>query len=320
VSRFLLPAEYLARYGTDGPPSKPEEARAYARQLARTHYENFHVATFLLPRELRQDFYNVYAFCRWADDLGDEIGDPERSIELLDWWNYELTEMYEGRTRHPVFVALAETVEKRQIPRQPFANLIQAFVRDQRQTRYETLADLLDYCRYSANPVGQLVLHVCGYADGERVELSDFTCTALQLANFWQDVARDFRIGRIYIPLEFMKRYEYSPFHLEHDIKHSLASEKLRGVMRELVDHAEDLFQKGLPLLQSVDRRLGVDLDLFSRGGMAILDLIRRQDYDVLSQRPALSKPRRLLLLLQAAKRLYFDNDHPELVRRRGVA
>jgi squalene synthase HpnC len=320
VSRFLLPAEYVARYGTDGPPSEPEEARAYTRQLARAHYENFHVATFLLPRELRQDFYNVYAFCRWADDLGDEIGDRERSLELLEWWNGELAAMYEGRTRHPVFVALAETVEKRQIPREPFANLIRAFVRDQHQTRYETLDDLLDYCRYSANPVGQLVLHVCGYADEGRIELSDFTCTALQLANFWQDVARDFQIGRIYIPLEYMERHEYSPFHLEHDVKHSRASKKLRGLMRELVDHAEELFQKGLPLVETVNRRLAFDLDLFSRGGRAVLDLIRRRDYDVLSHRLALSKPRRLLLLAQAAKRQYFDSDHLEAARRRSMA
>ncbi len=320
VNRALLPAEYVARYGTDGPPSKPEEARAYTRQLARSHYENFHVATFLLPRELRQDFYNVYAFCRWADDLGDEIGDPERSLELLNWWNGELDAMYEGRTLHPVFVALAETVEKRQIPRQPFADLIQAFMRDQRQTRYETLHDLLDYCRCSANPVGRLVLYVCGYAGDERFALSDFTCTALQLTNFWQDVTRDFQIGRIYIPLEYMERYEYSPFHLEHDIKQGRAGEKLRGLMRELVDHAEDLFLKGLPLTGTVDRRLAFDLDLFSRGGMAILHLIRRRDYDVLSERPALSKARRLLLLAQAAKRQYFDTDHSEPMRRRSVA
>ncbi len=320
MTRFLLPAEYVARHGTDGPPCGLEEARAYTRRLAREHYENFHVATFLLPRELRQDFYNVYAFCRWADDLGDEIGDPERSLELLAWWNDELSAMYEGRTRHPVFVALLETIEKHNIPREPFANLIQAFERDQRQTRYETLDGLLDYCRYSANPVGRLVLHVCGYADEERIELSDFTCTALQLANFWQDVALDFHMGRIYIPLECMERREYSPFHLEHDIKQGQASERFRGLMRELVDHTEELFQRGLPLVRSVDRRLGIDLDLFSRGGMAILEWIRRQDYDVLSRRPALSKPRRMLLLLQAAKRLFLDNGHPELMRRRGLA
>src|SRR5262249_1940359 len=156
---------------------------------ATSHYENFHVVSFLLPKHLHQDFYNVYAFCRWSDDLGDEIGDTGESLRLLAWWRGELESMYRGQTAHPVFVALSETVARHQLPIDPFADLITAFEQDQRMTRYRDWDELFQYCRYSANPVGRLVLYLCGYSDPERQRLSDFTCTALQLANFWQDVS-----------------------------------------------------------------------------------------------------------------------------------
>src|SRR6266699_2906458 len=201
-----LPAEYAI------PASAPSmrDAQSYCERLARSHYENFSVATWFLPKRLHQHFFNVYAYCRISDDLGDETGDPSASLHLLDEWEAELNACYEGAPRHPVFVALAGTVRDFDIPRQTFADLLTAFRQDQTITRYETFDDLLGYCRYSANPVGHLVLYLCGYRDAERQQFSDFTCTALQLANFWQDVSADFAKGRIYLPLEDLRRFGVS--------------------------------------------------------------------------------------------------------------
>jgi squalene synthase HpnC len=188
----------------------PEEGRAYTRWLATHHYENFHVVSFLLPKRLHQDFYNVYAYCRWADDLGDEIGDPAESLRLLAWWRGELDAMYQGRATHPVFAALAPTVRNTAFRAQPFADLIDAFVQDQTVTRYRNWDELFGYCRNSANPVGRLVLYLCGYSDAAPPALSDATCTALQLANFWQDVTVDLLKDRVYIPLDVMERHGYT--------------------------------------------------------------------------------------------------------------
>ena len=278
----------------------PEEARRYTRWLATHHYENFHVVTFLLPRSLRQDFYNVYAFCRWADDLGDEIGDTEESLRLLGWWRGELDAMYSGEKRHPVFVALAETVARHNVPKEPFVDLIRAFVQDQTVTRYNDWDDLFDYCHYSANPVGRLVLYLCGYRDEDRQALSDATCTALQLANFWQDIPLDLQKGRIYIPLDAMERYGYT----EEDLAAGRESPAFRAVMREIVGISRGLFARGLPLVGKVDRRLAADIDLFSRGGMLVLDKIEAQDYNVLRRRPSVTKAERVKLLLGALGRL----------------
>ena len=219
----------------------------------------------------------------------------------------ELDAVYAGEARHPVYVALRQTIEKHEIPEQPFADLIRAFVQDQIVTRYATYDDLLGYCRYSANPVGQLVLHLCGYTDDERRRLSDATCTALQLANFWQDVRRDWDIGRVYIPLDRMSSHGCSVEALEQDLKAGAASSAFRAVMLELVADTQSLFLKGLPLAKMVDRRLAVDLDLFSRGGMAILEMIRRQDYDTIRRRPKLGKLRRLTLLLSVVTHQLFS-------------
>lgn len=278
------------------------EALEYTRWLARTHYENFHVATFLLPRELHRDFYNVYAFCRWADDLGDETGDPQESLRLLAWWRGELEAMYQGRAAHPVFVALRGTAVRRDLPIEPFADLIQAFVQDQTVTRYQTYEELYGYCRRSANPVGRLVLYMCGYRDEERQRLSDATCTALQLANFWQDVARDLDKGRIYLPLEALERHGYTAEQLQAREE----TPAFRAAMREAVGVARGLFLEGLPLVGMVNRRLAVDLDLFSRGGLRVLDKIAHQNYNVLGRRPAVSKPERVGLLLRALARAAF--------------
>jgi squalene synthase HpnC len=275
----------------DSPPSLAE-AQRYCQQLALARYENFPVATYLLPKSLHPHFYSVYAYCRWADDLGDETGDPVRSLWLLDRWEDELRACYYGQSRHPVFVALAETVRQREIPMEPFLYLITAYRQDQTKTHYGNFDEVIGYCRYSANPVGRLVLFVCGYRDPELQCLSDFTCTALQLANFWQDVRRDFAIGRIYIPLDEMARHGYS----EAELRAMRFNQNFAGLLANLVERTRVLFHQGLPLVHRVDRRLAVDIELFSRGGMEILRLIERQNYNVLSRRPALSKSQMLML------------------------
>ncbi|HSA93972.1 MAG TPA: squalene synthase HpnC [Terriglobales bacterium] len=290
-----LPAEYAIPQHT---PSL-DEARAYCRRLARSHYENFHVATWFLPERLRPHFYSVYAYCRISDDLGDEVGDPEAALQLLDEWEAELDACYAGAPRHPVFVALAETVRACDIPRQPFADLLKAFRQDQTVARYATFEELLGYCRYSANPVGRLVLFVCGYRDPERQQLSDFTCTALQLANFWQDVTVDYAKGRIYLPGEDMVRFGVS----EGDLCLHRPTPAFLDLMRFQVERARQWFARGLPLAGTVDRDLALDVELFTRGGQEILDAIKRRGYDVLSARPVISRPRKLKLLMQAAVR-----------------
>ncbi len=272
------------------------EARAYCERLAKTHYENFSVATWFLPKRLRQHFYNVYAYCRISDDLGDEVGDPQQSLELLNQWETELNSCYAGSPKHPVFVALAETVQQCGIPKHEFSDLLIAFRQDQTVTRFETFDDVLGYCRYSANPVGHLVLYLCGYNDVERQQLSDYTCTALQLANFWQDVFVDYGKGRIYLPLEDLRRFGVTG----EDIAQRRATPQFIAMMEFEVERAREWFERGLPLIKKVDRELAVDLELFSRGGQEILRAIERQGFDVLHSRPVISKTRKLMLVARA--------------------
>jgi len=314
-----LPPEYAI------PARAPslQEAQQYCARLAHSHYENFSVVTWFLPKHLHQHFYNVYAYCRISDDLGDEVGNAEQSLALLDAWESELNAIYlslvepplkdirleveklepnfPGRNpvspRHPVFIALRETIRECDIPREPFANLLTAFRQDQTVGRYTTFDDVLRYCHYSANPVGHLVLYLCGYPDAERQQLSDFTCTALQLANFWQDVAVDYAKGRIYLPLEDLVKYGVS----ESDIAERRATAQFLGMMRFEVARAREWFNRGLPLARMVDKHLALDIELFSRGGLEILNAIERQGYDVLKRRPVISKPRKLLLVARAA-------------------
>ena len=293
-----LPPEYAI---PERAPSL-EQAQAYCRRLATRHYENFSVVTWFLPKRLHQDFYNVYAYCRISDDLGDEVGNPEHSLRLLDEWGQELEACYRGAPRHPVFVALAETVRACRIPKQPFADLLQAFRQDQVVTRYETFQDLLGYCRNSANPVGRLVLYVCGYRDDMRQQLSDYTCTALQLANFWQDVAVDYGKGRIYLPLEDLRRFGAT----ESQIAERRATSQFLELMKYEVERAREWFARGLPLAATLERELAIDIELFTRGGQEILKAIERQGFDVLKQRPALSKSRKILLMARAVARRLF--------------
>jgi squalene synthase HpnC len=273
-----------------------EAAQQYTRWLATHHYENFNVASWLLPKDLHQHFYNLYAYCRWADDLGDEIPTKERALELLEWWEGELNACYEGRPEHPVFVALRETIVAKDVPQKPFADLLKAFRQDQVVKRYPDWAGVLDYCVYSANPVGRLVLYLCGYRDEERQALSDATCTALQLANFWQDVSRDLDIGRIYIPLDRAAAHGLS----EQEIVAREFDERYVALMKELIARTRELFEEGRPLAKMVEGKLSVDLEMFSRGGIAVLDAIERQGYDTLHERPSVSKGKQARMLGRA--------------------
>jgi squalene synthase HpnC len=273
-----------------------EEARAWCRHLAETHYENFHVASWFLPQALRPHFHAIYAYCRVSDDLGDEVGNQETSLALLDFWGRELDACYAGQVRHPVFVALAETIKACGIPKEPFADLLQAFRQDQTVERYQTMDEVLGYCRYSANPVGRLVLYACGEVGDENFRLSDATCSALQLANFWQDVSVDWQKNRVYIPQADMRRFGVT----DETSAAGVATSEFRALLEFEVAYARSLFREGLPLIGRVGRELALDLDLFSRGGLEILNAIERRRYDVLSARPALARRTKLALALRA--------------------
>jgi squalene synthase HpnC len=290
---MLLPGEIDITRHVPQPGCSPEEAQKYTRWLATHRYENFNVVSWLLPKALHQHFYNVYAYCRWADDLGDEVPNPQRALELLSWWEHELDVCYEGKPSHPVFVALRETIVAKDIPKQPFADLLKAFRQDQTVKRYPDWNSVLGYCVYSANPVGRLVLYLCGYRDEERQRLSDATCTALQLANFWQDVSRDLDIGRIYIPLDAAAAQGLT----ETDIVERRFDERFVRLMKDLIARTRALFTQGTPLAKMVDGRLSVDLEMFTRGGVAVLDAIEAMGYDTLNHRPAVSKVKQAALL-----------------------
>jgi squalene synthase HpnC len=262
------------------------EAEAYCRKLATSHSENFPVVTRMLPRAFRQNFYNVYAYCRWSDDLGDEVDGAERSLALLGWWKDLLSDCYAQRVRHPVFVALRSTIEECQIPPQPFEDLLSAFEQDQRVLEYSTFAELLDYCRRSANPVGRLVLYVCGEHNDANADWSDSICTGLQLANFWQDVSRDFDMGRVYLPQEDRNRFGYN----DAELRNRTTNPAFLELMRFEVERAQDFLRAGLPLVDHLPGRLQVDVELFVRGGMKILQRIEAIGYRVWDRRPVVTK------------------------------
>lgn len=297
----------LDRYGPDHcEPTTPDEAAAYTRDLVATQYENFSVVSALVPPRLRDDFANVYAFCRWADDLGDETGDPQRSLELLAWWQRELDDCYAGRPRHPVFVALAPTIEQHDIPIDPFVRLIDAFVQDQSVTRYKDWDQLCDYCTRSADPVGRLVLYLCGHRDAHRQHLSDATCTALQLVNFWQDVRRDIvERDRIYVPADALAAHGLTHDDLARHVEGSAPFDRHRmwayeQTIKSLVDRTWPLFRKGaaLPPLVAPDVRLPIKL--FSLGGQAIMHKVQQAHYRTIDRRPTLSKAGKVALMMQA--------------------
>lgn len=271
------------------------EAQAWCAELTRSHYENFHVATFFLPAKVRPHFESIYAYCRVADDLGDEVADRAVATRLLEAWGSMLDECYDNpeRSMHPVFVALHESIVACDLPRQLFHDLLIAFRMDQIKTEYETWDELLEYSHYSANPVGRLVLLVSGYRDEERAQLSDKVCTALQLANFWQDVVEDKERGRRYIPAESMERFQID----EGQIAGRVFTPEFGAMIQDLVTRTRTMLHEGGVISRYVDRDLAVTLNLFRKGGDAILDGIVAQDYDVLRGRPVVSKVKKLGLL-----------------------
>lgn len=294
----------------NGPPPSLADAEAYCRDLARRHYENFPLASWMLPRHLHQHFFNVYAYCRWADDLGDEVGDRQRSSQLLGWWRAQLDDCYAGSVRHPVFVALRTTIERFAIPRHPFADLISAFEQDQRVLDYETFAQLADYCRRSADPVGRIVLYLCECFNESNARLSDSICTGLQLANFWQDVSRDYDIGRVYLPRETRARFGYT----EADLRQRHTNDAFLSVMKFEVARARQYLLDGLPLVELLPGRLQIDIELFARGGLAILDHLEQIGYRVWERRPTIAKREFARLFLGTLGRTAWRR-----IRRRGI-
>ncbi len=319
--------------GVNDVPWTLEAADRYCERLAQTHYENFTVGSWLLPKSQRRQVYAIYGFCRTVDDLGDEdtatwepspggglrtpidvtgapapggksglsvhrrpvgLQEKSRRLALLNWWEGELRCCYSGTPTHPVMVALQRTISDFDIPARPFLKLIEANRMDQRSDRYSTYSELLNYCDHSANPVGHLFLYLFGYRDEERQRLADATCTALQLTNFWQDVARDYSQGRVYLPEEDMQRFGYP----EEELASGLASQPFRRLLAFQVDRARALFREGAPLVESLEGAVKLDVALFTRGGVAVLDAIEGRNYDVLSARPALSRTRKAALFV----------------------
>jgi len=285
------PAEYLL------PAVRPTlaEAQAWCRHLATTHYENFHVATWFLPKRARPYFESIYAFSRTADDLGDEVADRETATRLLGEWRAMLDECYTSpeQSMHPVYVALHQTIVETGVPKQLFADLISAFEMDQVVTMHPSLEELIGYSKLSANPVGRLVLWVSGYHDEPRALLSDQVCTALQLANFWQDVVEDWERGRRYLPADQMQRFGVT----DAMIAAKQFTPEFKAMMTFLVDYAGSMLRVGGQIAEEVDAELAVTLRLFERGGRAALDGIIAQDYDVLKQRPSVSNTTKMKLL-----------------------
>ena len=276
-------------------------ARAYCTHVAKAHYENFTVVSMLLPRRLVRHFHAVYAYCRWSDDLADETAGGDEALKLIAWWRGELLACYGGTPQHPVTIALRETIRRFNIPPEPFLDLLLAFEQDQRVKRYDTRAQLLDYCRCSANPVGRLVLYLFESFDEKRAALADEVCTGLQLANFWQDVARDFAIGRVYLPSEDRRQFGYT----DADLAANRDTPQFRDLMQFEVERARGFFARGSALLPLLPKEARVDVDLFIRGGVAILNAIARIDYNVWAQRPEVSKWEKGKLLVGAVARKF---------------
>jgi squalene synthase HpnC len=283
-----------------------DRAYEYCERLTRSHYENFPVGSALVPKRLRKHFYSIYAFSRIADDFADEgygQGYSERErLEALVEWRRMLMESLAGRARHPVFVALAKTASEFDLPSALFEDLLSAFAQDVTVRRYESFDQLLDYCRRSANPIGRLILMLFGYRDEQRHQWSDDICTALQLANHWQDVAIDLDKDRIYLPQEDLSRFELSV----DDLMRRDATDSFKRLMKFEVERARAMFARGKPLCTSVSGRLGLELRSVWLGGMRILDRVEQNGYDVFASRPVITSTDKLKILLVAASKRAF--------------
>ncbi len=280
------------------PPDGLEDAYRWCRDFARAHEENFTMISWLLPRAIRPHFAALYTFCRMTDDLGDEASGDR--LALLDEWERQLRDCFAGQRATPAFIALGGTVDCFEIPAEPFLRLIEANRIDQRKTRFETYDELLEYCSFSAAPVGRMVLYVLGYRDDARQRLADATCIALQLTNFWQDVTVDREKGRIYLPLEDMERFGVG----ESDLNATRATAPVQALLRFEVERARALFREGQALEPMVDRRSRLDVRLFRLGGEATLHAIEAAGYDVLRARPKVSKQRKAWMALSNGVRL----------------
>jgi len=291
-------AEQLKLYGPTGEHQlqKLDDCQSYCRWFAKRQYENVTVVSFLLPRKIRQDFYNIYAYCRWSDDLADEVASTKSSLELLQWWRTELAQCAAGKPKHPVMLALQHTIQKHHIQIDDFSDLISAFEQDQRVFRYKSTTELHDYCLRSANPVGRILLRLGDCDSSENAEASDLICTGLQIANFCQDMARDASINRIYAPLELLAKFDID----EEQVLAAKVTPQLKAFLREWVESTKDYFHRGWHLVQNVPSWLATDIDLFVRGGLATLELIEKQDYDVWTHRPTLSKSKKLALMAKS--------------------
>lgn len=301
VALYVHLAVYCLLYLREPPLSNKSSQDAFKQcaRIAREHYENFPVASLFLPRERRPYIAAIYAFARLADDMADEgTSLPEERLENLSVWEEKLIASYQGKAEHPVFIALAETALAKEIPMQLFADLLAAFRMDVTRSRYQTYENLLGYCRLSANPVGRLVLHVFDDAEESKMAFSDRICTALQLANFWQDLSVDRRKGRIYVPLEDLERFRYT----EDELCRGVEDGRFRDMLRFEIDRTRELFMDGKPLLQQVAPDLRFELALTWNGGMAILKKIEQVGYAVLSRRQHLSLRDKILILGSALR------------------
>lgn len=267
-------------------PGDVAGAYRFCLDLAGRHYENFPVASLLLPRRIRRHVAALYAFARIADDFSDEPEhDGFRRERLLDW-RRRLADIGAAPPDHPVFLALAETIRELSLPKQPFDDLLSAFLQDTEKKRYATFAEVLDYCRRSANPVGRIVLMIHGYRDEELFRYSDAVCTALQLANFWQDISVDLKKDRIYIPEEDFRAHGYS----EADLRMGVCNDRSRALLKFELARTRAFFDQGKPLARRLDWPLSLEIRLTWLGGMQVLRLIQRLDFDTLRARPALTK------------------------------
>lgn len=259
----------------------------YCKKLALNHYENFFITTFFIPKNIRQDIYNIYAYCRIGDDIVDEIPDKNIALKKLDNFRKDLGRCYlEEEPRHLMFQALKTTIKKLNIPIKPFYDLIRAFEQDLTKNRYYTKEEMLDYCKYSANPVGELFLYVYNEHKNENIELSNYICTALQILNFIQDITIDLDKNRIYLPIEDFIKQGFK----EEDLINKKYNNNFRNVIKDYVDFTEEYFLKGMKLSEFVKKGFSKDIKLFCITGIKLLEKIRKKNYNTILERPTLNK------------------------------